>query len=58
LSETTSQRKANTKYKTEKVKQIKINIFPKDRDVYEYINSKQRKSEYIIKLIRDDMNRS
>ena len=50
-----AQRKATEKYRREKVKQISLKFFPKDRDLYEYVKSKPR--AYILDLIRKDMTR-
>jgi len=54
-----AQKKAEYKYrKSGAVKSIRINVFPKDHDVYEHYAKQERKAEYIIGLIRADMSHS
>ena len=53
--ETEAQRRASAKYKAKAVKQISLKFFPKDHDVFDYVKSKPRTTEYIIRLIRADM---
>ena len=51
-----AQRRATEKYRRENVRQLNIRFFPKDHDLYEYVESKPR--SYILDLIRKDMTRS
>ena len=53
--ETPAQKRASAKYKAKAVRQISVKFFPKDHDAYEYAKSKPKISEYIIQLIRADM---
>ena len=53
--ETEAQRRASAKYKAKAVKQISLKFFPKDHDVFDFAKSKPRTTEYIIGLIRADM---
>ena len=53
--ETEAQKRASAKYKAKAVRQVSVKFFPKDHDAYEYVKSKPRISEYIIGLIRADM---
>lgn len=55
MSETPAQRRASEKYKAKAVRQLNVRFFPKDHDAYEYAKSKPKISEYIIGLIRADM---
>ena len=53
--ESEAQRRASAKYKAKNVKQISLKFFPKDHDAYEHAKAKPRTAEYIIGLIRADM---
>ena len=53
--ETEAQRRASVKYKAKAVKQISLKFFPKDHDAYEFAKAKPKTTEYIIGLIRADM---
>lgn len=53
--ETEAQRRASAKYKAKAVKQISLKFFPKDHDAYEFAKAKPKTTEYIIGLIRADM---
>lgn len=54
--ETPAQKRATSKYRAEKVKQLNIKFFPKDSDIYEYAKSHENIGEYIRNLIRKDMS--
>ena len=49
-----AQRKAVTKYK-QKVKRITIDFHPSETDLWEHIQSQEKKQTYIKSLIRADM---
>jgi hypothetical protein len=51
-----SQLKAVKKYK-EKVKRITIDFYPADEEVWNHIQSQQKKQTYIKDLIREDLKR-
>lgn len=53
--ETEAQKRASAKYKAKAVKQISLKFFPKDHDVFDHAKAKPRTTEYIIGLIRADM---
>ena len=55
---TKAQADATARYRKKSVNRVTISFFPKDLEVYEHLKSKPRISEYIINLIRTDMNRS
>lgn len=55
MAQTDAQKRASAKYKAKAVKQLSVKFFPKDHDAYEYARSKPRTAEYIIGLIRSDM---
>lgn len=52
-----NQNKAVIKYRREKCKQIQVTLFPKDRDIIEWLDGMTGKAEYIRTLIREDMKR-
>ena len=54
---TEAQKKANAKYRRENVKQMTLQFFPADMDVYEHIQAQDGKAAYIKRLIREDMER-
>ena len=51
-----AQQKANKKYK-QKIKRITIDFYPTEEDLWEHLNSKEKKQTYIKELIRDDMEK-
>lgn len=58
--ETEAQKRATAKYRSKesgKVLKIGLNFFPKDHDLYHFAKSKERTTAYILRLIREDMNR-
>lgn len=53
---TDAQRKAVKKYK-EKINRITIDFYPSEAELWEHIQSQQKKQTYIKDLIRSDMNK-
>ena len=53
---TEAQRKAVKKYR-EKTKQINLEIYPAELDMWEHIQSQPKKQTYIKDLIRKDMSK-
>lgn len=53
-----AQIKANSKYRSNNVKQVAVSFYPKDMELYEYLSTKSNKAAYIRDLIRDDMKKS
>lgn len=51
-----AQRRAVTKYK-QKVKRITIDFSPAESDMWEHIQSQDKKQTYIKNLIREDMTK-
>lgn len=51
-----AQKKAVKKYK-EKVKRITLEFHPSEADLYEHIQSQEKKQTYIKSLIRADMQK-
>lgn len=54
--ETQAQKRANAKYRAEKVKQLNVKFFPKDIELYKYAKSHKNVGEYIRSLIRRDLD--
>lgn len=52
-----AKKRADAKYRAKKVKQYVLSFFPADYDLYEYLQSKPNKAEYIRELIRADMEK-
>ena len=52
-----SQRKAEAKYKKDKVKKVTLQFCPTEYDLYEHLNNQSPKATYIKDLIRADMNK-
>lgn len=50
-----AQLRANKKYKQANVKRITIDFYPSDMELYEHIQTKEKKQTYIKDLIREDM---
>lgn len=53
---TEAQRKAVKKYK-EKVKRITIDFYPSEEDIWDHLQSQEKKQTYIKGLIKDDMQK-
>lgn len=52
---TDAQRRANAKYRKERMKQVTVRFSPNEMDVYGFLRSHDNVSGYIKQLIRDDM---
>lgn len=55
---TQAQIEANRKYKKQNVKRITIDFYPSDMELYEHIQTKEKKQTYIKELVRNDLNNS
>lgn len=53
-----SKKRADAKYRKEKVKQYAISFFPADYDLYEHLQKQPNKAAYIRDLIRADMEKN
>ena len=53
-----AQKKANAKYRKEKMKQVVVAFSPKDADLYEWLCAQPSKAGTIKRLLRDEMERS
>ena len=53
---TEAQLKATEKYRKKSVKTFLLRFFPDDYDLFEYLQAKPKKAEYLRNLIRRDMN--
>lgn len=53
-----SQKRANAKYRKEKMKQVVVRFSPNDMDLYEWLKGQDSIAGYLKRLIREDMERS
>lgn len=54
---TEAQKRAQAKYNKANVRQCAIRFYPSERDVWEWLETKDNKAGYIKELIRADMKR-
>ena len=52
---TEAQLKATEKYRKKSIKTFLLRFFPDDYDLFEYLQTKPKKAEYLRSLIREDM---
>lgn len=57
MKETPAQRRAKLEYKKRHMHQFVLAFYPKDEDLWEYLQRKEKKAEYLRELIREDMER-
>lgn len=50
-----AQKRANNKYRREKVKQVGISFFPTEAELYDHLKAQPNMSGYVKGLIRADM---
>ncbi len=55
---TEAQKKAEMKYRREKVRQVMVTFSPKDSDLYEWLNAQPSKAGTIKRLLREEMERT
>ncbi len=53
-----AQKKAEMKYRREKVKQVVVTFSPKDADLYEWLCAQPSKAGTIKRLLREEMERT
>lgn len=55
-----AQKRANAKYRREKVKQVVVRFYPNDEDeaIYAHLKAQPRMGEYVKRLVMDDMERA
>jgi hypothetical protein len=58
MAQTDAQKRANAKYRREKMKQIVISFSPNEMDVYEFVKSQPNMAGFLKQLARDAMERS
>lgn len=59
MPETDARKRATARYRKKVgVKQVNLKFFPKDFDLYEWLQSQPRITEYVLRLIREDMERT
>ena len=52
---TEAQKRAKDKYRAEKVKRISIEFYPSEAELWEHLQSQEKKQTYIKELIKKDM---
>lgn len=52
-----AQKRANEKYRREKMKQVVVRFSPNEMALYEHLKSKDNIAGYIKQLVREDMQR-
>lgn len=52
-----AQKRADKKYKSEKVKKVLLEFYPTETDLLEHLNSQPKKQTYIKNLIKEDMKK-
>ena len=53
-----AQKKANAKYRKEKMKQVVVTFSPRDTDLYEWLSAQPSKAGTIKRLLREEMRHS
>ena len=53
-----AQKKANAKYRKEKMKQVVVTFSPRDTDLYEWLSAQPSKAGTIKRLLREEMHHS
>lgn len=52
-----AQKRANAKYRREKMKSMTLAFYPADLDLWEHLSGQPNKQAYVRNLIREDMER-
>lgn len=52
-----AQKRADRKYKSEKVKKVLLEFYQTETDLMEHLNKQDKKQTYIKNLIREDMKK-
>ena len=52
-----AQKRADAKYKSDKVKNVLLEFYPTESDLIEHLNKQDKKQTYIKGLIREDMKK-
>lgn len=50
-----AQAKANSRYRARSCKQVVVQFFPSDMELYDHLCNQESKARYIKRLIREDM---
>ena len=53
---TEAQKRANARYRKHAVKNMQVCFYPKESELYKFLESKDNKSGYVKQLIRQAMN--
>ena len=57
MPQTDAQKRANAKYRKEKMKQIVISFSPNEMELYDHIKAQPNMSGYIKQLVQTDMDK-
>lgn len=52
-----AQKRANAKYRKERMRQVTVRFSPNEMDVYEFLRGRENISGYLKRLVREDMKR-
>lgn len=52
-----AQKRADKKYKSEKVKKVLLEFYPTETELIDHLNKQDKKQTYIKNLIREDMKK-
>lgn len=52
-----AQKRASEKYRKNNVKQYILKFYPADRELFDYLSSKENRSQFLKDLIRADMEK-
>jgi hypothetical protein len=55
--DTEAQKRAKSKYKSQKVKKVLLEFYPTETDLVEHLEKQGKKQTYIKELIREDMKK-
>lgn len=56
MGTTEAQKRANARYRKHAVKNMQVCFYPKEYELYKFLESKDNKSGYVKQLIRQAMN--
>lgn len=57
MTRSEAQKRADRKYKAEKVKKMLLEFYPTDTDLIEHLEKQDKKQTYIKNLIREDIRK-
>lgn len=57
MPQTEAQKRAQENYRKKSTKSFLVKFFPADMELYEWLQSKELRNQYVKRLIREDMER-